>query len=106
MNIVDSDERDSTWEQHSSLFRVYFATVPDAAVRTVDVSDATFTETFAWARGEADAGETIAVALVGIDNRGLRGLTWLFGADPNDSSESGLHTRMLAEMYQEHRDRV
>ena len=39
MNIVDSDERDSTWEEHSSLFRVYFATVPDAAVRTVDVSD-------------------------------------------------------------------
>ena len=106
MNIVDSDERDSTWEEHSSLFRVYFATVPDGAVRTMDVSDATFTETFAWARGEADARETISIALIGTDNRGLRGLTWLFGMDPNDSSESELHDRMLAEMHQERRDRA
>ena len=33
MNIVDSDERDSTWEEHSSLFRVYVATGRDAATR-------------------------------------------------------------------------
>lgn len=104
--MVDSDERDSTWEQHASVFRVYFATVPDGAVRTVDVSDATFTETLAWARGEADAHETISVALVGTDNRGLRGLTWLFGMDPNDSPESPLQARMLAEIHQERRDRT
>ncbi|MBF4635637.1 hypothetical protein ITJ38_14585 [Agreia pratensis] len=106
MNIVDSDERDSTWEQHSSLFRVYFATVPDRAVRTVDVSDATFTETLTWARGKAQQNETISVALIGIDNRGLRGLTWIFGMDPNDSSESELHDRMIAEMLEEHRTRA
>jgi len=106
MNIVDSDERDSTWEQHSSLFRIYFGTVPDGAVRTVDVSDATFTEALAWARGTAQPNETISVALIGIDNRGLRGLTWLFGMDPNDSSESELHTRMLTEMHEERRDRA
>ncbi|CAD6009119.1 hypothetical protein [Agreia sp. COWG] len=101
MIIVESDERDSTWEQHSSTFRVYFATVPDCSVRTIDVSDATFTEAFAWARAEASDDETIAVALIGTDNRGLRGLTWLFGMDPNDSSESERHDRMFTEMYEE-----
>ena len=106
MNIVDSDERDSTWEQHSSSYRVYFATVPDGAVRTVDVSDATFTETLSWARGTAEQNETISVALIGTDNRGLRGLTWLFGMDPSDSSESELHDRMLAEMHEDRRTRA
>jgi hypothetical protein len=101
MNIAESDERDSTWEQHVSTFRVYFALVVDGAVRTVDASDATFTETLAWARAAARADETIAVALVGIDNRGLRGLTWLFGMDPNDSAETPLQARMLAEMHEE-----
>jgi hypothetical protein len=106
MNIVDSDERDSTWEQHSSTFRVYFATVPDSSVRTVDVSDATFTETLAWARGAADAAETISIALVGTDNRGLRGLTWLFGMDPNDAPETPLQDRMLAELHEERATRA
>ena len=106
MNIVDSDERDSTWEQHESSFRVYFATLPDRAVRTVGVSDATFTETLAWARGTAQPNETISIALIGIDHRRLRGLTWLFGMDPNDSAESELHDRMLAEMLEEHRTRA
>jgi hypothetical protein len=111
MIIVDSDERDSTWEQHSSTFRVYFATapdgaVPDGAVRTVDVSDATFTDTLAWARGVADVAETISIALVGTDNRGLRGLTWLFGMDPNDAPESDLQNRMLAELHEERHPRV
>lgn len=105
MNIVDSDERDSTWEQHESSFRVYFATLTDRAVRTVDVSDATFTETLTWARGTAEPNETISIALIGVDNRRLRGLTWLFGMDPNDSAESKLHDRMLAEMLEEHRTR-
>ena len=106
MNIVDSDERDSAWEQHESSFRVYFATVPDRAVRTVDVSDATFTETLGWARGEARQDETLSIALIGIDSRGLRGLTWIFGMDPNDSSESELHDRMLTEMLEERRTRA
>jgi hypothetical protein len=106
MNIADSDERDSTWEQHSSTFRVYFATVPDGLVRTVDVSDATFTETLAWARGAADAAETISIALVGTDNRGLRGLTWLLGMDPNDAPESDLQNRMLAELHEERTTRA
>jgi hypothetical protein len=70
-------------------------------VRTVDVSDATFTETLEWARDTADAAETISVALVGTDNRGLRGLTWLFGMDPNDTPESDLQNRMLAELRKE-----
>jgi hypothetical protein len=105
MNIEESDERDSTWEQHESAFRVYFATVPDGSVRTIDVSDATFTETLAWARAAADARETISVALIGVDNRGLRGLTWLFGMDPNDAPESPLQARMLAEMNEERRNR-
>jgi hypothetical protein len=105
MKIVQSDERDSTWEQHESMFRVYFAALPDGPVRTSDISDATLSETLAWARGAAEADESIAVALVGTDNRGLLGLTWLFGMDPNDSAESPLQGRMLAELREERRTR-
>jgi len=62
MNIVDSDERDSTWEEHSSLFRVYFATVPDGAVRTMDVSD--FGGFIRWAVGAAGLALFISGLLV------------------------------------------
>ncbi|WP_425863263.1 hypothetical protein [Arthrobacter sp. TWP1-1] len=98
MNIEEVDERDSTWEQHDSVFRVYFAQGADLAVTTFDVSDATFGEVLQWAQQEASAETLIAVALVGRDSRGLKGLTWLFGMDPNDSPESELQIRMHAEM--------
>lgn len=98
MNIEDADERDSTWEEHSSVFRVYFAQGADRAVTTFDVSEATFSEVLRWAQQKAAAETLIAIALVGRDARGLKGLTWLFGMDPNDYPESELQIRMQAEM--------
>ena len=101
MKIVEVDERDSTWEQHDSTFRVYFAKGIDRAINTVDVSDATFSEVLQWAKHESSADTTFAIALVGRDSRGLKGLTWLFGMDPNDQAESAIEFRMFAEMLAE-----
>ncbi len=98
MNIEEVDERDSTWEQHDSIFRVYFARGIDRAVTTFDVSGATFSEVREWAMGEAADGTLIAIALVSRDARGLKGLTWLLGMDPNDQPATDLEFRMIAEM--------
>lgn len=99
MHIEDVDERDSTWEQWESTFRVYFATGPSRAIRTVDVTDATFSEVHAWAKETAAPGVLIAIALVGRDDRGLKGLTWLLGMDPNDYPETPYRERMFAELH-------
>ncbi|WP_434616631.1 hypothetical protein [Arthrobacter sp. A5] len=101
MNIEEVDERDSTWEQHDSIFRVYFAKGIDRAITTVDVSDATFSEVHKWAKEKAADDTLIAIALVGRDARGLKGLTWLFGTDPNDQSAADIEFRMRAEMIAE-----
>lgn len=98
MQITESDERDSTWEQHESMFRVYFATGDERAVTTFDIADATFLEVHDWATSTAGPETVVAIALVGVDNRGLRGLTWLVGMDPNDAPESDLEKRMFAEL--------
>ena len=101
MNVEEVDERDSTWEQHDSIFRVYFAKGIDRAITTVDVSDATFSEVHKWAQEKAGDETVIAIALVGSDARGLKGLTWLFGTDPNDQPVSDIEVRMHAEMIAE-----
>ena len=98
MDIVKVDEWDSTWEQHDSTFRVYFAKGIDKTITTVDVSGATFSEVHTWAVEEADDDTVVAIALVGLDSRGLKGLTWVFGMDPNDHPGSEIQQRMLAEM--------
>lgn len=98
MNIEEVDERDSTWEQHDSIFRVYFAKGIHRAITTVDVSDATFSEVRKWSKENASDDTLVAIALVGLDARGLKGLTWLVGMDPNDEPESDIEFRMLAEL--------
>jgi len=98
MQITAADERDSTWEQHESVFRVYFAAGEERGVTTFDIADATFLEVHEWAKRTAAADAVIAIALVGTDDRGLRGLTWLVGMDPNDAPESDLQARMAAEL--------
>ncbi|MFT2817822.1 hypothetical protein [Leifsonia sp. A12D58] len=65
------------------------------------MTDATFTEVHAWAKETAAAGVLIAIALVGRNPNGHKGLTWLIGMDPNDHPESELERRMLAEMQAE-----
>ncbi|WP_155838577.1 hypothetical protein [Arthrobacter castelli] len=101
MNIEEVDERDSTWEQHDSIYRVYFAKGVSRAITTVDVSDATFSEVHKWAKEKASDDTLIAIALVGRNARGLKGLTWLFGMDPNDRPGSDIELRMFAEMSTE-----
>ncbi|POH73063.1 hypothetical protein CVS27_12960 [Arthrobacter glacialis] len=101
MNIEEVDERDSTWEQHDSIFRVYFAQGIDRAITTVDVSGATFSEVRRWAKEEASDDTIVAIALVSLDARGLKGLTWLLGMDPNDQPVADIEFRMLAEMIDE-----
>lgn len=98
MHIEEVDERDSTWEQHDSTFRVYFAQGTERAISTFDVSGATFSEVRNWTKNQAPDDTIIAIALVGLDSRGLKGLTWLLGMDPNDHPESAIEVRMLAEM--------
>jgi hypothetical protein len=102
MHIEASNERDSTWEQHESVFRVYFThdDAEGAGLRTstFDVSDATFSEVAEWARDTAQPSARVAIALVGRDARGLTGLTWLRGMDPADEPESDLQRRMHAEL--------
>lgn len=98
MHIEEVDERDSTWEQHDSTFRVYFAQGPDRSITTFDDSGATFSEVHEWTKNQAPDDTIIAIALVGLDSRGLKGLTWLLGMDPNDHPESEIEFRMLAEM--------
>jgi len=98
VQITDSDERDSTWEQWESTFRVYFTDTTTSATRTIDLTDATFGEVHLWAEQSAAPAEVIAIALVGFDARGLRGLTWLVGMDPNDLADTALQGRMLREM--------
>jgi hypothetical protein len=98
MDIAEVDERDSTWEQHESVFRVYFAQGIDRSITTFDVSHATFSEVRKWATETALDDTIIAIALVGLDSRGLKGLTWLFGMDPNDHPAADIEIRMHAEM--------
>ena len=98
MKIAEADELDSTWEQHESIFRVYFAKGHERTVTIVDVSGATFHEVRAWAQEESGADTLVAIALVGRDARGLKGLTWLLGMDPNDSPSTDIESRMYAEM--------
>ncbi|MGG7510483.1 hypothetical protein [Plantibacter sp. YIM 135249] len=104
MDALQVDERDSTWEQHESVFRVYFGTVPPAdesgfAIDTVDVTGATFSEALAWAEETAADDVVVAIALVGFDRAGLKGLTWLIGMDPNDGWGDDLERRMVAELH-------
>lgn len=98
MKIAQAAGLDITWEQHESIFRVYFAKGADRLVTAVDVSEATFSEVRAWAQENADDDALVAIALVGQDARGLKGLTWLLGMDPGDSPATDIEVRMLAEI--------
>ncbi|MHA7303955.1 hypothetical protein ACX80E_01720 [Arthrobacter sp. TMN-49] len=101
MNTEEVDERDSTWEQYDSIFRVYIAKGINRAITTFDVSDATFSEVLKWAKQMVSDDTIVAVALVGRDARGSKGLTWLFGTDPNSEPLSDIEFRMQAEMIYE-----
>lgn len=86
MRIEMSDERDSSWEQHRSRFRVYFFKEPGPgySIVTFDITGATFAEAMRWAEDEA-SDRMYSIALVSDNVQNGRGLVWLIGHDANDN---------------------
>jgi hypothetical protein len=87
VNVVEVDERESSWEDSDPRFRVYLFEKAHGSytTRTCDITGADDLEAIAWAqqsvRGE---GGLIAVALVGSRHHSgepERGLVWLLGDD-------------------------
>lgn len=104
MDVIEVDERDSRWEDPHPRFRVSLQS-PDGegfVTETVDLADIDVLQAIDWAQRAAAArpGALWALALVGDDRRGLRGLTWLVGSDandpPEDETEVDRRSRMLA----------
>lgn len=96
LNVVEVDERDSSWEVHMPRFRVYIHdSGPDStqgATATHDITGADVLQVIDWAQQHTHGDQTWSVALVVDDeaqealNPGHgRGLVWLVGADGNDS---------------------
>ncbi|MER7070575.1 hypothetical protein [Terrabacter sp. NPDC000476] len=93
MRIREVDERDSSWEDHNPVFRVYLfrgGEHPDTSwtTWTYDVEDADLLGVAQWAQQEVAGSGLYAVALVGhasaAPNEPLRkGLVWLIGNDAN-----------------------
>lgn len=95
LNVVEVDERDSSWEIHTPRFRVYIHdSGPDStpgATATYDITGADVLQVIDWAQQHTHGEQTWSVALVVDDeaqealNPGHgRGLVWLVGADGND----------------------
>lgn len=116
MRVEMSYEGDSRWEQHESIFRVYFFDRPGPTysygVITFDVADATFSEAMMWAEKEA-RDRMYSIALVSSNEQGERGLVWLIGDDANDVLDPAsthrshaIQVRMRKEMEQSRLRRV
>lgn len=88
MDIVQVDEREGTWEDPEPKFRVYLHGVVDEAgpwsTDTYDLTGADALQVIDWAQRQAGDQCVYSIALVGVDVRGMRGLTWLVGRDGND----------------------
>jgi hypothetical protein len=105
VQIVEVDERTSSWEDPAPRFRVYFHRLDAEGeaewTGTYDVTGCDVLQVIDWAQREAAAGELPwALALVGEQDDGRLGLTWLVGLDGVDTSVSGIeqdrHRRMWA----------
>ncbi len=111
VQIVQVDERDSSWENPSPRFRFYLhgsgPTSTYGWTDTYDVTGADVVQVIDWAQRQAGDALTYAVALVYDDkaaeerNPGFgRGLVWLVGVDGNgdpiDAMEGDRQRRMLA----------
>ncbi len=85
MHAFEVDERDSSWESDSAVFRIYVFEGAANAVSTFDVVDATVEEALEAARVQSDDNRRLwSLALVHNDGRAGRGLIWLSGNDYND----------------------
>ncbi|ROP63541.1 8-oxo-dGTP pyrophosphatase MutT (NUDIX family) [Curtobacterium sp. PhB130] len=104
MDATEVDERDSTWENHHPRFRVYVQEPSGETYTTAtyDLTGADVLQAMDWAQRQAATRSDAvwALALVGQDSRGLRGLTWLVGMDandpPSDDHEIDLRLRMTS----------
>jgi hypothetical protein len=103
MRVDAVDERDIGWEEFRPVFRVYLfhgtgSDEPPWTSSTVDITDADVLDAVGWAQSHVGDGDLYAVALVGSDGEGRRGLTWLVGTDANSvpltGTEEALHRRM------------
>lgn len=110
MDVIEVDERDSTWEDPRPRFRVYVQR-PDGdvfATETTDLLEADVLQAVDWAQRRAaeHEGALWSIALVSDDRRGLRGLTWLVGSDANDPPEDDLDVDRRARMRARRADPV
>ena len=103
MRVDAVDERDSSWEDYRPVFRVFLfeGTGSDESpwtTSTFDIRDADVIDAVGWAQSHVREGDLYAVALVGANADGRRGLTWLVGTDANSEpltgTEEALHRRM------------
>jgi hypothetical protein len=108
MRIYEADERDSSWEEHSPVFRVYLfrsdASPESWTTWTYDVAEADVLEVIDWAQGQAGGTGLYAVALVSqrseLDEPPSKGLVWLLGADANDTPVSPREATLQDRMQQ------
>jgi hypothetical protein len=111
VQIVQVDERDSSWESPGPRFRVYLHGSGEVSTHgwtaTYDITGADVLQVIDWAQRQAGESLTYAVALVRDDqaheeaNPGHgRGLIWLLGMDGNDNplddADADIQRRMLA----------
>jgi hypothetical protein len=92
MDVIEVDERDSSWEDPWPRFRVYLYEDHKGsyATRTYDITGADVLEVIQWAQDNVRGEDgLIAVALVGTHYGGeeRQGLVWLLGSDDVYSSE-------------------
>lgn len=95
MQVLEVDERDSSWEESDARFRVYLhasgADETHGSTATYDITGADLLQVIDWAQRHAGDRLTYAVALVldhdpnpPPDPSSGRGLIWLVGRDGND----------------------
>jgi len=97
VHVEPIDEQEAGWEDHRPRFRVYLFDGEGPSLRTsaYDVTGAEVIEVVSWAEQQAGADGLYAVALVGKNVRGERGLTWLVGMDATDAPGSDLRQEMI-----------
>lgn len=112
MQVVQVDERTSSWEDSRPVFRVYLHGANDQNVRatwtdTYDITGADMLQVVDWVQLQGGGTLLWSVALVGQhdnpDPSHRQGLTWLIGMDgcdvPMDKSEQTTLDRMARRLH-------
>lgn len=94
------DVRDTAWERFDARYRVFVYTGPDAAVKAIDIVDASLHEVMDSTRALAENDRnmwSLALVMDPAEPRG-RGLVWLSGMDYHRAPASSFEWRLRAEM--------